>query len=530
MSPWTPTLGAIASDDGVRFRVWAPEADVTLLLYQGDGQRRIALERDGEYHRAFVPGAGAGTRYAYDAGGTVAPDPCSRSQPDGVHGPSEVVDPRAFAWTDAGCRPAPFADLVLYECHIGTFTGEGTFDAAIEKLPYLVHLGVNAIEVMPVASFPGGRNWGYDGVSLFAPAAPYGGPEAFRRFIDAAHAAGVAVILDVVYNHLGPDGNYLGLFSPRYTTPRHKTPWGDALNFDDRGSESVRGFFTENLLHWIHEYHIDGFRLDATHEIADDSRATSLAHSKTPPWRTRAAGTSPTSRPRRTKTIADTSCHAPKGSGSMPFGPTTSITACAPSSTRNARGTSAGSRGPPPSSLARSGKAGSTKGNALRVRTRRGAPRRTGSHGRRSCTASRTTTRSATGRWGCGSTPRPVSAISPPRRRSCCCCPRPRSCSRARSSRPRRRFSTSPSTSRGWDGWLPKGGDRSSRRSRRSATRRFATSSLIRRPPPLSSIQGCPGPRRNGARAASCVGCTASCFACVRRIPCWSRHGEAARR
>ena len=271
MSQWSPTLGAIASDAGVTFRVWAPEADVTLLVYDGDEPRRLPLERDGEYLTAFVPGAGAGTRYAYDAGGTVAPDPCSRSQPEGVHGPSEVVAPKAFAWTDAGWRPAPFADLVLYECHIGTFTGEGTFDAAIEKLPYLVHLGVNAIEVMPVASFPGGRNWGYDGVSLFAPAAPYGGPEGFRRFIDAAHAAGLAIILDVVYNHLGPDGNYLGLFSPRYTTPRHKTPWGDALNFDDRGSEHVRAFFAENLLHWVHEYHIDGFRLDATHEIADDS-------------------------------------------------------------------------------------------------------------------------------------------------------------------------------------------------------------------------------------------------------------------
>ncbi|MCC6387203.1 MAG: malto-oligosyltrehalose trehalohydrolase [Dehalococcoidia bacterium] len=274
---WVPSLGAIPHAGGTAFRVWAPDAEPVLILFDGANEREVRLTRDGEYLAASVPGAGPGTRYAYRVAGVTAPDPCSRSQPDGVHGPSEVVDPAAFAWTDGAWQPPPFASLVLYECHIGAFTAEGTFDAAIAQLPHLVDLGVTAIEVMPVASFPGARNWGYDGVSLFAPAAVYGGPDGFRRFIDAAHGAGLAVVLDVVYNHLGPDGNYTGLYSPRYTTPRHKTPWGDALNFDDDGSEHVRRFFAENLLHWVHEYHVDGFRFDATHEIADDSATHILA-------------------------------------------------------------------------------------------------------------------------------------------------------------------------------------------------------------------------------------------------------------
>jgi len=274
---WTPSLGAVRHAGGTTFRAWAPETTPALVLFDGPNAREVPLSRDGEYVAATVAEAGPGTRYAYRVAGVAAPDPCSRSQPEGVHGPSEVVDPAAFAWTDGAWRPPPFASVVLYECHIGTFTPEGTFDAAISRLPYLTDLGVNAIEVMPVASFPGGRNWGYDGVGLFAPAAPYGGPDGFRRFIDAAHGAGIAVLLDVVYNHLGPDGNYLGLYSPRYTTARHKTPWGDALNFDDQGSEHVRRFFAENLLHWMHEYHIDGFRFDATHEIADDSPTHILA-------------------------------------------------------------------------------------------------------------------------------------------------------------------------------------------------------------------------------------------------------------
>ncbi len=273
----TLSLGAIAEAGGVRFRVWAPRpSSVELVLY--DGGRVLPMARDGEYWTAEVPGLRAGARYRYRLDGEGEfPDPCSRSQPEGVHGPSEVVDPSAFEWTDADWRRPEPSDLVIYECHIGTLTPEGTFEAAVGQLPRIVSLGFTAVEVMPVAAFPGRWNWGYDGVDLFAPSASYGGPEGFRRFVDAAHAEGLAVILDVVYNHFGPDGNYTGLFSERYTTPKYHTPWGDALNFDDTGSEHVRRFFVENVLHWLREYHVDGFRFDATFAIQDSSPVHVLA-------------------------------------------------------------------------------------------------------------------------------------------------------------------------------------------------------------------------------------------------------------
>ncbi|MGE5596447.1 MAG: malto-oligosyltrehalose trehalohydrolase, partial [Hyphomicrobiales bacterium] len=212
-----------------------------------------------------------GARYRYRLDGEDFPDPCSRSQPEGVHGPSEVVDPRTFEWHDSGWTPPEREELVIYEAHIGTLTPGGTFGSAIGELPRLADLGITAIELMPVASFPGRWNWGYDAVDIFAPTAVYGRPEGLRRFVDAAHQAGIAVILDVVYNHLGPSGNYTGRYAREYLTARHQTPWGDALNFDDRGCKGVRRFFRENLLHWVHEYHIDGFRFDATNAISDQS-------------------------------------------------------------------------------------------------------------------------------------------------------------------------------------------------------------------------------------------------------------------
>jgi maltooligosyltrehalose trehalohydrolase len=276
---WTPTLGALVGPDGVLFRVWAPRPQqVELVLHLPDGDRVVPMARDGEYRVATVADAGPGTRYRYRLDGDGPfPDPCSRSQPEGVHGPSEVVDPGAFAWGDAGWVAPDFADLVIYESHVGTLTPGGTFDAAIAQLPRLRDLGITAIEFCPVASFPGRWNWGYDGVQLFAPAAPYGGPEALRRFVDAAHAAGLAVLMDVVYNHFGPDGNYTGLYSEHYLTSKHKNPWGDSVNYDDVGSADVRRFVVENLLHFVHEYHIDGFRLDATFAIIDDSPRHILA-------------------------------------------------------------------------------------------------------------------------------------------------------------------------------------------------------------------------------------------------------------
>ncbi len=216
--------------------------------------------------------ASPGTRYFYIVGdNNPVPDPVSRLLPEGVHGPTEIIDPNAFNWTDHGWPGLALRDYIIYELHVGTFTPQGTFDAVIEKLDYLRDLGISVIEIMPVAAFPGARNWGYDGVSPYAVQATYGGPEGLKRLVNAAHAKGLAVMLDVVYNHLGNEGNYLRQFGP-YFTSRHHTPWGDAINFDGPGSEGVRRYFIDNALYWIHEYHLDGLRLDAVQTIKDDSQ------------------------------------------------------------------------------------------------------------------------------------------------------------------------------------------------------------------------------------------------------------------
>jgi maltooligosyltrehalose trehalohydrolase len=219
--------------------------------------------------QAEVGNAGAGTEYWYRIDGERdRPDPVSRALAGGVHGASRVVDPRDFAWSDAGWRGLAMAELIIYELHVGTFTPAGTFDAAIERLPYLVDLGVTALELMPVAEFPGGRNWGYDGVSLYAPQGSYGGPEGLRRLVDAAHRAGLAVLLDVVYNHLGPEGNYLRDFGP-YFSDRYRTAWGEGFNLDGPDSDEVRRYLVDNAVYWIHEFRLDGLRLDAADRIVD---------------------------------------------------------------------------------------------------------------------------------------------------------------------------------------------------------------------------------------------------------------------
>jgi len=272
-------LGAVVGDRGVDFRVWSPGTRRMELLLESGSARTIALDagEDGYFHRRLDDVA-AGTRYRYllDGRGPF-PDPASRHQPEGVHGPSAVVDPRGFAWTDQAWPGIELTDVVLYELHVGTFTPAGTFAGARERLPALRELGVTAIELMPVADFPGERNWGYDGVSLFAPARCYGDPEDLRALVDAAHGLGLAVVQDVVYNHLGPDGNYLGAFSPYYFTDRHQTPWGQAVNLDGPHNGPVRAFLVGNALHWLHEYHFDGLRLDATHALHDDSARHLLA-------------------------------------------------------------------------------------------------------------------------------------------------------------------------------------------------------------------------------------------------------------
>jgi maltooligosyltrehalose trehalohydrolase len=220
---------------------------------------------------SVVTKASAGDRYFYVVDNEKpVPDPVSRYQPEGVHGPSEIIDPESFRWSDSEWRGLELSQYVIYELHVGTFTPEGTFDAAIAKLPYLKSLGVTVVEVMPVNAFPGNHNWGYDGVGLYAVQASYGGPEAFKRFVDAAHVEGLAVMLDVVYNHLGNEGNYLRIFGP-YFTSKHQTPWGEAVNYDDEGCEGVRRFVVDNAKFWVREYHVDGLRLDAVQTIKDDS-------------------------------------------------------------------------------------------------------------------------------------------------------------------------------------------------------------------------------------------------------------------
>jgi maltooligosyltrehalose trehalohydrolase len=229
------------------------------------------MERAGGGYFSAVAAATPGTVYGYRLDdGDDLPDPASRWQPYGVHGPSACVDPGAFAWTDGAFRAPPLAELVIYELHVGTFSEAGTFDGAIDRLDDLVALGVNACELMPVAQFPGARNWGYDGVDLWAPQSTYGGPDGLRRLVDACHARGLAVVLDVVYNHFGPEGNYLERFGP-YLTDRHHTPWGQAVNVDGPESDEVRRFLCGNALHWLDEYHVDALRLDAIHGIVDTS-------------------------------------------------------------------------------------------------------------------------------------------------------------------------------------------------------------------------------------------------------------------
>jgi maltooligosyltrehalose trehalohydrolase len=269
-------LGAIRVRGEALFRVWAPQARAVEVVFEDASQPPLALKRDAD---GYFNGATSArvSLYKYRVDGTGPwPDPCSRFQPQGVHGPSLLVDPAAFKWNDAQWRGVQLPGQIIYELHIGTFTPEGTFDAAIGKLRYLRELGVTMIEVMPVAECPGRWNWGYDGVQLFAPYHVYGDPDALKRFVDRAHAIGLAVILDVVYNHLGPDGNYLKCFSPHYFSTRHHTEWGEALNLDGDHARGTRDFILGNARYWLSEFHLDGLRLDATQSIFDDSRPNIL--------------------------------------------------------------------------------------------------------------------------------------------------------------------------------------------------------------------------------------------------------------
>ncbi|HMN99470.1 MAG TPA: malto-oligosyltrehalose trehalohydrolase [Miltoncostaeaceae bacterium] len=264
--PWELPLGATPQADGTTvFRVWAPRA--SRVEVEVDGLRTPLDEELGVFTGRLDAGAGDRYRYVLD-GGDPLPDPCSRFQPEGVRGPSEIVDPAAWTWTDAAWPGLDHDGLVVYEMHVGTFTPEGTFAAAAERLPALRELGVTAVELMPVATFPGDRNWGYDGLYTWAAHPAYGGPAGLAAFVDAAHAAGLGVILDVVYNHIGPGSETIDAFGP-YLTDRYGTPWGRAVNFDDAGCGGVREWAIQNAEMWVRELHVDGLRVDAVHAIFD---------------------------------------------------------------------------------------------------------------------------------------------------------------------------------------------------------------------------------------------------------------------
>lgn len=269
----TPFGAELLKDGRVRFRLWAPKAHTVELILGNGPARKLPLKRtENGWFELTSKDAHVGSHYKYQIDGKLkVPDPASRFQAQDVHGPSEVIDPHAFEWNDQCWKGRPWEEAVIYELHVGAFTREGTYRGVQDKLDYLRDLGVTAIELMPLADFPGNRNWGYDGVLPFAPDSSYGRPGDLKQLIQSAHSRGLMVFLDVVYNHFGPDGNYLHAYAPQFFTGRHHTPWGDAINYDGPGSQEVRDFFIQNAMYWLEEYHFDGLRLDAVNAIADDS-------------------------------------------------------------------------------------------------------------------------------------------------------------------------------------------------------------------------------------------------------------------
>lgn len=260
----------------MHFRVWAPQSRRVAVRLEDGVEIALTAESEG-YWSGFTDEARAGMSYRYGLDSGSFPDPASRFQPDGPHGASQIIDPTSFTWSDESWRGVRREGQIIYEMHIGTFTREGTWAAATARLPHLAELGVTLLEVMPIADFPGRFGWGYDGVNLFAPTRLYGAPDDFRRFVNRAHALGLGVILDVVYNHIGPDGNYLREFAPHYFSERYNTEWGEALNFDDKFAGPVRELFIANAGYWIDEFHLDGLRLDATQMIYDSSQRHLIA-------------------------------------------------------------------------------------------------------------------------------------------------------------------------------------------------------------------------------------------------------------
>ena len=380
-------------------RVWAPGKETVEVEVEGDRTPLTSIA--GGWWQVELPEAGPGTDYAFVVdGGQPRPDPRSSWQPSGVHGPSRLVDHEAFAWTDALWRGLPLPGAVLYELHIGTFTPEGTFDAAIERLDHLVELGVDAVELLPCNAFAGERGWGYDGVAWYAVHDPYGGPEGLKRFVDACHARGLGVVMDVVYNHLGPAGNYLPEFGP-YLTEAHTTPWGSAVNLDVPGSDEVRRYIVDNALMWLRDYHVDGLRLDAVHALVDE-RATHLLEELAVDGRgarRAAAQAAVAGRRERPQRRRGWSARArPAATAWTGSGPTTSTTRCTPTSPASWRATTATSAAcrcsprPCPACSCTTGRGRASASAPTAARCRPPCP------GTGSWSTCRTTTRSATGR------------------------------------------------------------------------------------------------------------------------------------
>jgi malto-oligosyltrehalose trehalohydrolase len=273
MSEDPPAHGPEFLSGEVKFRVWAPAQPQMRLEVAGHSSLNVMKPCDGGWHELKISQPPSGIRYAFVlADGTRVPDPASHFQPDQLDGMSELIDPNSYVWRDRSWKGRPWHTAVIYELHVGTFTAEGTFLAAVEKLDHLVSLGITAIELMPIGAFPGRRNWGYDGVFPNACANAYGRPDHLKFLVDEAHARGLMVFLDVVYNHFGPEGNFLSLYAPQFFTERHHTPWGAAINFDGADSQPVREFFIGSATRWVQEFHFDGLRLDAVHAIVDDSK------------------------------------------------------------------------------------------------------------------------------------------------------------------------------------------------------------------------------------------------------------------
>jgi maltooligosyltrehalose trehalohydrolase len=271
-----PFGAGVLPDGGVRFALWAPAVELVMLEHGADlgaGAREHRMLRDAEgWHRLELEEARPGDSYRFRLpDGLRVPDPASRFNPEDVHGASRVVDPAAYAWQHHGWRGRPWEEAVIYELHVGTFTAEGTFAAARQRLQALAELGITAVELMPLADFPGQRNWGYDGVLQFAPDAAYGTPDELKALVDTAHGLGLMMLIDVVYNHFGPEGNYLHAYCPQFFNPAHQTPWGAAINYDGEAARTVRDFFIHNALYWVEEFGFDGLRMDAIHAIRDNS-------------------------------------------------------------------------------------------------------------------------------------------------------------------------------------------------------------------------------------------------------------------